>query len=96
MSKVAAIVVGFRPEMDIIDRLLSSLVDQVDMLILVDNGASQTYLSHDLIRRQKVSYIDLGSNLGLGRALNVGFELAVENGAEYVVTFDQDSNAAPI
>lgn len=95
MSKVAAIVVGFRPEMDIVDRLLSSLVDQVHILILVDNGGSQTYLSQDPIKKDKVKYIDLGGNLGLGKALNVGFEYAVQNGADYVVTFDQDSNAAP-
>ncbi|WP_027924127.1 glycosyltransferase family 2 protein [Pseudomonas sp. URMO17WK12:I12] len=95
MNKVAAIVVGFRPEMEIIDRLLSSLVDQVDILILVDNGGSETYLNKDFTKREKIKYIDLGSNLGLGRALNVGFEYAVKNGADYVVTFDQDSNAAP-
>jgi rhamnosyltransferase len=81
--------------MDIIDRLLSSLVDQVDLLILVDNGNSGTYLSQDSEKKGRVRYIDLGSNLGLGRALNVGFDYAVANGIEYVVTFDQDSNAAP-
>lgn len=95
MSKVAAIVVGFRPEMEIIDRLLSSLVDQVDLVILVDNGNSATYLSQDSEKKGRVKYIDLGSNLGLGRALNVGFDYAIANGVEYVVTFDQDSNAAP-
>jgi rhamnosyltransferase len=95
MSKVAAIVVGFRPEMDIVDRLLSSLAEQVDILILVDNGGSETYLSQDASKKEKVKYIDLGSNLGLGKALNVGFEYAVKNSAAYVVTFDQDSNAAP-
>lgn len=88
---VAAVVVSFFPDNEILIRLLTALSGQVDHLILVDNGGGRD--ASDAIKTQgmAIEYIDLGKNLGLGHALNVGFELATRLGVEYVATFDQDS-----
>lgn len=95
MTKVAAVVVGYMPEIDVLDRLLISLSSQVDVLIFVDNGGSSKVLIDAPVERQSLVYVDMKGNKGLGAALNKGFELAVNAAVDYVVTFDQDSNAEP-
>jgi rhamnosyltransferase len=85
---LAAVVVGFRPDHATLFRLLTLLSPQVDFLYLVDNGGCE---SIDLSPLSKCNYIPLEKNFGLGYALNVGFQHAIANGAEYVATFDQDS-----
>jgi rhamnosyltransferase len=89
--KTAAIVVGYFPENEIIFTLLKTLSNQVDCLILVDNGGSREAFDLTQTERLPVEYIDCGKNRGLGYALNVGFERALSKDAKYVATFDQDS-----
>lgn len=89
---IAAIVVGFFPDLPTLDNLLLRLLQQVDLLVFVDNGAGENFLRDHPAERAQVSYQDLGGNKGLGYALNVGFELAIKHGCDYVATFDQDSN----
>lgn len=93
MVKVAAVVVGYLPEIGVLNNLLRSLVFQVDLLIFVDNGGGAEILHDSKSERARIVYHDMGGNKGLGAALNVGFEIAIRSGAEYVVTFDQDSHA---
>ncbi|MBT9300647.1 glycosyltransferase family 2 protein [Pseudomonas sp. TAE6080] len=95
VAKVAAVVVGYMPELDVLDKLLISLGSQVDMLVFLDNGGSSKVLMGAPIERQSLVYVDMEGNKGLGAALNKGFELAVNAGMDYVVTFDQDSHAEP-
>jgi rhamnosyltransferase len=89
--KLAAIVVSYKPEKNILNDLLELLRPQVDFLILVDNGGAKEYAEQWLENGLKNYYICLEKNLGLGYALNAGFEKAWQLGAEYVGTFDQDS-----
>jgi len=95
LSKVAAVVVGYEPDIKIMDELLSSLLSQVDLLILADNGGAEAYLAFSEEKRARVKYLQMGGNKGLGVALNAGFECAIQCGMEYLVTFDQDSHAQP-
>ncbi len=88
---IAAVVVGFFPDFDVLDRLLIKLLEQVDCLIFADNGGGDFFLKELPAERSKVSYIKFSENKGLGFALNEGFKLAVSRGCEYVATFDQDS-----
>lgn len=93
MNKIAAVVVGYHPDLAVLNDLLASLVRQVDFLVLVDNGGSESYLEASAELRSLVHYVALDGNEGLGAALNVGFRLAVAANMKYVVTFDQDSRA---
>lgn len=95
VSKIAAVVVGYEPDIKIMDELLSSLLNQVDLLILADNGGAEGYLAFSEDKRSRVKYVQMGGNKGLGVALNAGFECATEFGMDYLVTFDQDSHAQP-
>ena len=91
---VAAVVVSFFPDNEILIRLLAALSGQIDYLILVDNGGGQDAANTIKAQGMSIEYIDLGKNLGLGHALNVGFEHATRFGVKYVATFDQDSAPA--
>lgn len=90
-NNIAAIVVSYFPEDDVTILLLKSLSTQVDLLILVDNGGGENVLN--AVRKQgiAVEYIKFEKNMGLGYALNRGFERAIKQGVKYVATFDQDS-----
>lgn len=95
MESIAAVVVGYNPDRKVLDELLLSLSHQVSLLVLVDNGGAEHFLENDPQAHATVKYLPLKGNEGLGAALNAGFELAVEVGMQYMVTFDQDSHAAP-
>lgn len=57
-------------------------------IILVDNTPNR-----DLnIQSPQITYIALKENLGIAKALNVGFTKAKEIGAKWVLTMDQDSD----
>ena len=90
-SIVSAIVVSYFPDSDVLIRLLVSLSSQVGKLILVDNGGGGSAARAIQDQGIALEHIELGKNLGLGHALNVGFESARRLGAKYVATFDQDS-----
>ncbi len=95
MKSIAAVVVGYDPDIPVLDNLLISLSSQVCLLILVDNGGSENFLMGRPDVKASVRYLSLQGNKGLGAALNAGFEIAVSEGIPYMVTFDQDSHAAP-
>lgn len=88
---IAAVVVGYHPDFQILDALLLALLDQSDLVILIDNSASADYLSQNPIEQTRILYHAMPGNLGLGAALNVGFSLAASHHCDYVATFDQDS-----
>jgi rhamnosyltransferase len=74
------------------------LRDQVDEILIVDNGSSlpsQTIL-HELRNDPKVTVTYLPENLGIAAALNIGARYAQSAGYEWLATFDQDSQASPM
>lgn len=89
---LAAVVVAYKPDMNILDGLLLKLVYQVRRIFLVDNGGGEAYLSDSPSERRHITYLCMHSNAGLGAALNAGIEEARRAGCRYVLTFDQDSS----
>ena len=90
-NDIAAIVVSYFPEDEVTIMLLKSLSTQVDLLIFVDNGGGENVLNVICKANITVKYIKFEKNMGLGHALNKGFELAAKQDVKYVATFDQDS-----
>jgi rhamnosyltransferase len=95
IDKVTALVVSYFPDDAVILKLMQSLASQVDHLILIDNGGGESAAAAAKSMGIGLEHINLGKNLGLGHALNVGFERAAALGAKYVATFDQDSAPLP-
>ena len=85
--KLASVVVFYNPSDDNISNL-NNFKDSVDVIYVVDNSED------DIIRikdDKKIKYIKLNENVGIAKALNIGANLAIENGYKWLLTLDQDS-----
>ena len=89
MRNILAVVVCFHPDLKNLQSLSFKLHQEGVCVIWVNNGpvgslkAAQT--------PHVTNIIELAHNLGVATALNRGFEWALQNGYEAVITFDQDS-----
>lgn len=88
--KVLTIIVTYNGEkwiQDVVDCLSSSTI-KTDVFIIDNNSTNSDYLNnlHDLVF--KITYND--SNLGFGRANNIGLKYALENNYDYVFLLNQD------
>lgn len=94
MTTVHAIIVTYHPDPAQLDRLLSALAPQVQGGIVVNNGSHQP-LPKAALQSRGFDLLSLDGNRGIAAALNAGFDWALGQGAEFVITFDQDSEPAP-
>lgn len=81
----------YRPPVSVLDRL-TVLSEQVDSIVVVDDGSpdsANTVLAS--IERAGYEVLRGQHNRGIAAALNTGIRLALDRGAEYVLTLDQDS-----
>jgi rhamnosyltransferase len=90
MPLIFAVVVTYEPDEVLLSRLLQALTPQVTGGIVINNGHSLP-LSDDYLRQAGFAVRHMGSNTGVATALNAGFQWAEAQSAEFVVTFDQDS-----
>ena len=95
MKKIAAVVVLYNPE-DIVINNLSSYINQIDKLYVLDNSET---INSNLVEKIKsftiVEYIWNKKNVGIAAALNIGTQRAIEEKFDYLLTMDQDSEAPP-
>lgn len=65
-------------------------------LVIIDNGSSDSTLNiiHQF-PQENIHLIVANSNLGFGRANNLGIEYAIEKGAKYVYLLNQDAYLEP-
>ena len=94
--RIAAVVVLYNPDCDLISNIQSYL-NQVDKLYIIDN--SDKNLESE-IRRIKSSvpifYKFNNSNIGIAAALNIGINESMKEGYDYILTMDQDSSASEL
>ena len=95
MSKVAAVVVMYNPEINVLNNL-NTYINQIDKLFVVDNSDdNNSTLLEKLQDLSKIEYISNKNNIGIAAALNIGANKAIEEGFDYLLTMDQDSEASP-
>ncbi|MBS9768165.1 MAG: glycosyltransferase family 2 protein [Flavobacteriaceae bacterium] len=85
-KKVYAIIVGYNPVGDELEKSVENLQKQVDMVVVCNNSVADFRSDSD-----KVKVFNFGDNLGIGKAQNVGMEWAFNNGADFIIQLDQDS-----
>lgn len=86
---LGGVVVTFNPEQTVVKNL-EAMVRECGQVWAIDNGSSLA--ARALITSVPgVALVALEENVGLAHALNRGAELAVANGCQWIVTFDQDS-----
>jgi rhamnosyltransferase len=93
---VLAVVVTYYPNGEYLVPLLDQLRLQCSEVLLVDNSPARDdrlyAIARDtLARADNCRVVRLGSNVGIAAALNLGIDVALAEGFEYVLTSDQDS-----
>jgi rhamnosyltransferase len=93
---IIAIIVTYKPNLIELSHLIDLLINQVDRTIIVHNGSASELNSLLADRNDPHVYpMPLGTNMGIATAHNAGIAWAKEQGAKYIVLFDQDSQPAP-
>lgn len=95
MQSIAAVTVLFHPSPEDLGRI-STYLDYVDRLFLIDNTGRRAVLPSFLEESPKIVYIPNEANAGVARALNQAADLAAEQGFEWLLTMDQDSSFDPV
>lgn len=92
--KITAVVILYFPEKEVLKNI-RSYSDKVDTVYAIDNSDT---ISFDVVKAIKrinnVKYFSFGRNEGIANALNYAANIAIEDGADYLLTMDQDSYAA--
>ncbi len=90
---IAAVVVLYHPQLDTLECLLQSVVEQVSVVFLVDNTPVSSPTIAVLVAGfgSRVFYIPLLDNRGLAAAQNIGIRKCIDAGYSHVLLLDQDS-----
>jgi rhamnosyltransferase len=93
--RVGAVVVLYNPDPDVLENL-RILAAQVDVLVIVDNGSSESFRAAlGPMLGARVELIRHAENLGIATGFNTGVRRLIELGCEFSLTFDQDSQVEP-
>jgi len=95
-DKICAIIVSYNPDVEVFNRLLNSLAEQVCHIVIVDNCSSNGFvkwIQDRTVPSRAIVYLD--DNKGLGYAYNIGIQQAKALNCSYVLFFDQDSLPSP-
>lgn len=90
-GKIFAGIVAYFPDKTKISKLISSLSNQVDEVLVYDNGGASAIIDEIKSDNNKVVLLGAGENNGIGSALNRIAEYSTARDASYIWTFDQDS-----
>lgn len=99
MTKVLCGIVMYNPKIARLIEEINSVINQLDMICLFDNGSKNIEDVQGQIfsnfSNDKIVFIKSNNNLGIGAALNKIFYYAVQNGFDWVLTLDHDSICPP-
>lgn len=96
-DSVLAIVVSYNDPIALAETI-KSIFHQVGHVVIIDNNSSGANKSEigKLEAILDVEVIYLAENMGIGYALNIGLDIAVKKGFQWLLTMDQDSTADPL
>jgi GT2 family glycosyltransferase len=90
--KIYTIIVTYNGEKWIHNCLNSLLKSYVSTeIIIIDNKSSDKTTNIVKEEYPKVKLIETGQNLGFGKANNIGIDIAINDGADYVFLLNQDA-----
>lgn len=94
--RIGAVLVTYHPDSAVFGNILK-LSEQVNELIIVDNGSPEDFWKQLGERYPEVKFrkITNPKNLGIATAFNLGARALLETGCDFVMTFDQDSTLPP-
>ena len=92
--KVLAGIVLYNPETDRLQENIDAIYQQVDTVLLIENGSSNTNYKKHLKRYDNLLWIDNHASKGIAYALNQICGYAYSHGYDWALTLDQDSVAS--
>lgn len=97
--RIAAIILTYRADQSILRQAVASLCPQVDRILIVDNGTRwDAGALLDVLAegdKEKIEFIWLETNLGVGAGHNRGIQRARVSGFTHVLILDHDSVPRP-
>nr|AHB32833.1 Gtr159 [Acinetobacter baumannii] len=91
LPNIWAVIVTFNPSLVNVKKLVKQLSMQSVIPCIIDNCSINAH-SVELKNIHEAKSIFLEKNYGIATAQNKGIEIAIENGADYILFFDQDSS----
>lgn len=86
---VYCIIVCYNPDINNISIICNKLMSHPATVILVDN--TENNCNADLLSIKGIRLISLRENIGIAKAQNIGIKIALDEEADVIVFFDQDS-----
>ncbi|WP_161595271.1 glycosyltransferase [Leuconostoc litchii] len=88
---IGAVIITFNPNIGILKKNLHSIIQQVESVLVVDNGSNNFSEFADILNNYKIDIIHFEENLGIACALNAGMDYFRKKKFHWVLTLDQDS-----
>lgn len=85
---IDAVIVTYRPDVDMLERVIESIIGQVRHVHLVDNSDTSAVVP---LGGESVFVDAVGRNVGIGAAQNRGMTRARQQRADFVLLADQDT-----
>jgi rhamnosyltransferase len=94
--RIGAVLVTYHPDNAVFENIVK-LAEQVDELVIVDNGSPQEFWENFAKQYPQVKFgkITNPKNLGIATAFNLGARALLASKCNFVMTFDQDSVLPP-
>jgi rhamnosyltransferase len=86
-----AIIVCYFPCNTLLSKLMELISPQVGRVLIMNNGGLPQEVASIASEYNNISIHNIGENVGIATALNMGFSIASDNQVEFCITFDQDS-----
>ena len=96
-ARVSSVTVAFNPNPERLAEQVAALLDQVEHIIIVDNGSHPGVeeILQPRFKGPRVQVIALRDNQGVASGFNIGAREARSQGAEFVLLLDHDSVPDP-
>ncbi|NBA11172.1 glycosyltransferase [Weissella confusa] len=91
MTKIGALIVTFNPDMDRLDQNITAVKDQVETIVIVDNGSINIKEIEEKANFYNLDVIHLHNERGIAGAQNKGMQYLRDLGVGWSLTLDQDS-----
>jgi rhamnosyltransferase len=95
-KSIVCSIIAYNPEIRKLNENIKSIKEQVDSIIIVDNGSSNIEDVENTVQilletGYKVHLIKMNENKGIALALNKAVAYAIDENYKWVLTLDQDS-----
>ncbi len=90
--RICALVVTFDPDLNVLERALSSLGFNVDKIFVFDNtDISSVVIKSEFHLNKPIEFISKSKNIGIAAAQNILLKAALDEGFDFSVMSDQDT-----